>query len=433
MDGLGILLALIILALFVFSRLLERNIYNPVSFFCLLFFVVFMLPSINLYGWVKVDYRIYLLCFSGVVAFVWGGLITMRHPVSINSKNAARPQLRIWIYYLLLALTISYQILYSGRVLSLLLRGRTMGQIRFMASNDYAIDNGFNVLTRSRIDSIINRNLVKPTVNILIPISIVRSINQNGTINIKNLFLMLILCSLETFRTGGRFILVICIFQYFTYYLFANKKIHFSGKQRRFIRIGIVSLAIGVGFFTYMRKDTATLNSLFKEFYVYYGGALTNFSIRFDELISKPKTYGFCFAFPYTSIIYRALRAIIGFSDPKAYIQALNVVLELQKKVYVSETQTFNAFVTLFYYFYLDFGFIGTLLLSFLYGVICSSVYNSMKKNGDLLASASYLWIINGLTYSMVRWQFYASAYAYGIIVLLLLFSRHKVSLKVKR
>ena len=439
MNLLGLFFSFIILLMFLCSVNIERNIFNPVSIFTFLFFLIFMLPSLNLYGWVPVDDRIYLICFIGVLCFVVGGfaaksvafkkgnstytLPMQKHSIELRSRPM---NVRTYLYYLILVAVISYQIIYSMRVIRMLSRGFGLGAIRYAASLDYALENGFNQLTPSRLDSIINRRIIKPCVNFLIPLLIVRSFDETGRINKKNLVLMIVLSGLETFRTGGRITLVICVMQFFTYFLFLRKTIHLSKKMKRRILRVIVILGISIVFFTFMRKGASSLSFIFKEFYVYYGGALPNFSLRCEELFRAPRTLGFALLNPFFEILIRIFKTVFGMKEPELFIQATSIISTLQTKVQVSKDQTFNAFVTLFYYFYSDFGIIGVIILSFAYGFFCGYIYKKMKQKRDILYSVLYLWLVNGIIYSMVRWQFYSSSYAYVVFVGVILFTRKR-------
>lgn len=439
MNFIGLLLSFIILMMFILSVIVEKNIYNPVSMFTFLFFLIFLLPSLNLYGWVPVDDRIYLICFLGVVCFTVGGFVSKGvlfskgnsayRLVEGNQGSITEPRqlkMRKIVYYVLLVIVIAYQIVYTIRVIRMLLRGYALGAIRYAASLEYALENGFNQLTTSRFDSILNRRIIKPCVNLLIPISIVRSFDVNGRINRKNLMVMLVLSGLETLRTGGRITLIICLAQFFTYYLFIGKGIHLSAKQKRIIRRMIIVLVISLLYFTLMRKGASTFSSFFKEFYVYYGGALPNFSMRASDLFQAPKTLGFALLNPFFEIIIRFLTSTMGMNEPELFVQATSIINDLQTKVQVSTDQSFNAFVTLFYYFYSDFGIVGVLVCSFFYGFFCGYIYKEMKHKRDVFYSVLYLWLVNGIFYSMVRWQFYSSSYAYVIFVLFIMFTRRK-------
>ncbi len=65
----------------------------------------------------------------------------------------------------------------------------------------------------------------------------------------------------------------------------------------------------------------------------------------------------------------------------------------------------YNAYVSCFFYFYLDFGIIGVMLGSFVFGKISSIFYNLLIKNKSLLSILIYMIILQCIIDSFIRWQ----------------------------
>ncbi|HFR3476322.1 TPA: oligosaccharide repeat unit polymerase, partial [Streptococcus suis] len=72
---------------------------------------------------------------------------------------------------------------------------------------------------------------------------------------------------------------------------------------------------------------------------------------------------------------------------------------------YVSNTRPYNAFVTMFANFYVDFGYVGVVGLSSLFGIFSSWQYQRLMKKPGIINYVIYCITAYYILYSMVRFQ----------------------------
>ena len=99
-------------------------------------------------------------------------------------------------------------------------------------------------------------------------------------------------------------------------------------------------------------------------------------------------------------------------------------VFEVEKTISVGTVFHMNAYVSLFYYFFYDGGFVGNIIGSFLYGGLSRLIY---RRIGSMRGMVYYALIFQGLLFSMIRFQFTISHYCLSFILLYFLFKRENV------
>ena len=90
-----------------------------------------------------------------------------------------------------------------------------------------------------------------------------------------------------------------------------------------------------------------------------------------------------------------------------------------------------NAYATLFYDFYIDFGVIGIALLSFLFGYICMRAYKNFRKKVDMRSLVVYLILLQFIMFSVARIYTVLDTRALSFVWLFFMFQKeHKVKVK---
>lgn len=88
----------------------------------------------------------------------------------------------------------------------------------------------------------------------------------------------------------------------------------------------------------------------------------------------------------------------------------------------ITSTDSYNAFITCFGYFYIDGGMIGVILLSFLFGIFIGSGYKLYKKSNCERNIVTYTFIILLVYNSPIRFEFGNMKYTLAFAWLILLF-----------
>jgi len=84
---------------------------------------------------------------------------------------------------------------------------------------------------------------------------------------------------------------------------------------------------------------------------------------------------------------------------------AYDSMMEFEEADYVSGKFVYNAYVSLFIYFYKDAGILGVALISYLWGRFCVFCYKSFLRYGDMMTFLLFLFNTFSLVFSMVRFQ----------------------------
>ena len=73
-----------------------------------------------------------------------------------------------------------------------------------------------------------------------------------------------------------------------------------------------------------------------------------------------------------------------------------------------------NAYVSQFYYLFYDGGYIGTFIIMLIYGMACERSY---KRTHSFKGMLIYAMLVQGLLFSMIRFQFTISHYCISFIL----------------
>ncbi len=152
-----------------------------------------------------------------------------------------------------------------------------------------------------------------------------------------------------------------------------------------------------------------TINSTYGKSY-YYGMVSLNGVFRMIALICSV----FGIGMPYAGIMNKAYAEMQSF----------------QKAIYITPTVKYNAFSTMFAYFYRDGGLIAVIVFSLILGLICKNVYNRLKKESSGYSLIMYLFIIYIILFGIVRIQTFLLQTIPIIIYIKVLFQERRFSKK---
>ncbi|WP_404841592.1 hypothetical protein [Bifidobacterium pseudocatenulatum] len=126
--------------------------------------------------------------------------------------------------------------------------------------------------------------------------------------------------------------------------------------------------------------------------------------------------------------LFYVLASVISFFGAKtSFLDNLIYYVGLPQETWTSTlfpTGSYNAFCSLFYFFYLDFRIIGIVLFSLLYGFISGYVYKKQRTRTNDTWFIFYLLILRTIVGSFMIFQlgntkFFVSLFIFGIAILL--------------
>lgn len=171
-------------------------------------------------------------------------------------------------------------------------------------------------------------------------------------------------------------------------------------KVMKFVPIIVVILAFAINKITKMRNAEA---DLFTNAYAYISGCMPLLSIHVEEAISEIRTHGMLTMYGFLHPIFFVTNRLHILSYPKSFTNAKLVKDNLETFINLSPEISMNAYATLFYDFYIDFGWIGIAIGSFVFGFICMKAFNAYENRGDTRSLVLYLILFQFILFSVAR------------------------------
>ena len=297
----------------------------------------------------------------------------------------------------------------------LLRAGYSYTQIRAVYFNDAVLSDDVGARAgRNRLDVY----LFYPLIQLLIFISCIVFFNETKVPQKKKTIFLLIAFAcvgLTTFSNGGRDIIYFSVVIFLFCYELSRKgkkregsdRRRISKKQRRLLILILAAAIIAIIVMTFRRSKTGenSLQSLMRTVYLYFTGWVPHFSIRLNDVSSTDYTYGYAFSLGLFKFFAAGLHRLLGIPTSRLYSMAEAITSNLQTRVSIGGGNRFNAFVSLFYYFYCDGGYLGVIIESFIFGLFCASVEKRYKKNPTNQNLLLYLFALYLIISSIVRWE----------------------------
>lgn len=404
----------------------EKNIYNPLILFNGFISCISILASLQLFGMNPTSNKTYFVNILGLVGFLIGVIIcdTFYKNNSTNIINNEYKKKYI-LNKNIVILAIMIMIIYSSyrfiQIVPLLLSGYSFDYIRMVYFGTEIM--GIEV---SNISSVIEIYLNLPLLYAIAPIIVIEIISNKKKADKKLIFLFIIWLSLSILISGGRTILYIIGMECVICFIIFNKNFKLNTKTKFRISFFIIAAIVFMYYMSINRKSNGQSYEFLKTLYTNFTGAMPHMSYRFETInIESNYTYGFTLFSGILRPIMLLYKFVVGVY-PEVYQNTLDIGSQLQTAIDLGNNMTFNAYVTPFFYFYYDLGYIGVLLDSIIYGMVCEWFYIKMKKNYSNINIAFYLLIVQGIFTSMIRYSFILIYYVLAFIYLRFMFSRNK-------
>ncbi|HFU3970355.1 TPA: O-antigen polymerase [Streptococcus suis] len=404
----------LVLLLLVVSYLLSKTLLNPIVMFLCLWSVILLFSSLGLYNMNKVSEKTYILILLGIIAFVIGGVISFSL-LSVNGSIQKNIQLNLNYNHSIarICLGISFiGMLYLFLTsLQLLLQGYNLNQIH----NMFYGYGEHSMLLSDTVHAIINW--------ICLPLLYVSLFY--ASINIFNrkysYFFILTFFTLFLYLIGNasRVMLGIVAINFLILMKFYN--INLSKKFKKKIRQAIILFVLFFIFLTLSRINTQNSNNV-NSLYAYFTIPVNLFDywINWFDSVGAEHTNGGAFVFGFLSWINFFMEKIginfLNYNTISEYIMATQ-----NRWINVFPGKSYNAFVTMFYYFYMDLGSLGIVIGSSLFGFISYYTYFYSVKIRNANNLLYYLFIVQCILTSFVRWQIGSVSFVVELIAIMMI------------
>lgn len=406
----------------------EKKILNPVTVFCGLWGIVIFLSSLHLYNLFSASMKIYDWIFLGIISYVFGyyvvRILSKGKAVSFilgkrktNSQYVYKPK-----YTLLYVLIVICFLFYLKDII-------TMGvQISSIFNLTSVQEMARGVGNVSSIESAMRLLIIEPFFIAVIPITAIDF--WFGKRDRKLFILTIVLLISKVLSSGGRSAFIqffFCLFVGFTF--IRNKEIVdkdislkkvMKKNRKRIIIIAVIAFIV----LLILSLSRAGAN-LVKT--IYFDFAMPPYMFEtWAEKVDVQNLYGYGIASlngVFYLILYIAKNLLRLFSAfPESYQKIYDIVLATDTEWSAIGNGVFaNAYVSIFWFLYLDARQVGIVVGMFLYGILLYMSFSHALRKTSERNVCLYALILMGIFYSFVRMQFTLQNYFLGIIFVFLL------------
>ena len=392
----GYVCSILCLGICLFSYVRHRKIYHPVVSFSFLYFLITFLSSIRLFNFYAAPDSAYLIIICGVLFYALGSVFMEKKTFVFRKKCVGNfYEFNKRAYYFMLALCLLIIIPRFVTIGLYLLQGNSIGDVYVTLAG--SAGDASEELAQSSIQEVLMQFIGYPILYLLVPTSILQFFR---TFEKKYLLIATSLCMMRVLLDSRRtYLISFFVFILVAFMLYQDKTGFLSEKNRRRLKkiakwIPFFLIAILLMFIFVSNSRSGTIGqetSFLGTFYNYYAGCVQYLGAWIEEY-SFGYTYGFTTFRGLFVPIFGVLK-LIGITPVAPYQEATEIVNGMKYVVLnVAPGTRFNSFTTCFYQFYCDGGYIGIILLSFIFGAFSQSLYKKFNNDSQLRFEVLYLY-----------------------------------------
>lgn len=416
-----IILLIIILLIEVYLVAFKRNVLHPAFWFLAVWTLCILFTEVDYYHiLVKISDKAILAVWLGIAGYIVGAFLPVRIVVSKSKSHYVSDftYRKIFVYIALYSSFVVNVILIALTLL-LLRNGTEYGTIRelyFANGSGYsASGNGF---FSSKVLALFN-SLIST------PFTYVTSIVLADNLFSKRLSVFFdIIAAIDVIlyivATGGRLLILVIIVTTFVlmkYYQFSIPQKVLKNIWKIILAIVIVLIAVTI------QRRTADYYKYEKvnDAYAYFNitiPLLSNWIDKIDTMHLHTNGIGFFNGIIQLFDTFIFKRVGISNSLIDQFADLLGMVQN--NKIQVYHLHWYNAYVSLFLYFYADFRYFGVFIGSFIFGFASKEIYSRVVKCKQQEYLLLYVLIIQASFISFIRWHFGISTTIVQLIMLML-------------
>ena len=381
--------------------LICKKFFNPLSIFNFWWGIGLLVSTFGFYGINVPKDTTYLTFFIGLFFFNFGGglfilFTNKKKDINIMKKGERKTTLLLLEKVITILVLVSFLILFSRTV--------TVAKMIFFMGYSYEYIRYYYFYTDLIISGyghLINQYLIVPVIIIGSTFFIYQKSRLN---NKKKLFVLLLLASvlLHAFSSGGRLIFIyVTLSVLFSLIMVGNKQMN----QENLIKMlkvitSIVILIFILYFFTTLRGNDS-VEDVIQTFTLYFTGSYAYYEkiIPFQVSVGT-NLYGLAF-FGGIADMLGLLKSFFGIN----YESSASIISEFnQLYLDIGGGNYFNAFPTYMYTFMYDYGYVGLILGSAMFGAISSLWYKNYLRKSSFSNLLLYIVVIILVYESTMRW-----------------------------
>lgn len=410
----------------VFSWKKEEQFFNPISIFVLYWLVLFLLSNAAFYDINILSDEAKKIVFTGLLGFSIGYviLILLSHGNRYiffkvkNDQYLGSYSKRLKLIYALAIITIILLLPKSVNGILSLKSGLTFENIR--NGETLSVVNSSN----SNILGLLFQYVARPFALAILPICADSFWKDEN--NKLLTVLTIIITLLQLFAEGGRSCIIYFVIHLGVIYLLYRKKRDHSGigLSEGYKAFMFILIAVAATVLILQVSLSRGSEDLLKSAYIYFCAPLQNMDAHLNYFNSSSivgggfaSLYGFVC---YLEIILARLSIKIPF-----FSSIQNSLLAIETPINIGHTINMNAFVTCFYYWYLDGRWWGLIVSGAIYAFVLGNVFRKIMYNFNSRDICLFSMLMQGIIFSMVRMQFSTVIYAGSFFLIMACFKKN--------
>jgi len=413
MSIIFIFIALCVCVVTIISLVQHRNYwFSPIFLFACIWSVILIAYLSKLEIYYELSIHGSFLLFIGVISFLLGvTVIEISKPKIYEVPNPHFYKLKLRLFSILALLTIISYTPQAFINIGLLTQGFNFNDIYLLNLNQNREER--NALLVS-IQSLISG----PFTFLIIPILGLELISSKKR---KWIIIVSIIILILSVLQSGRRSLLIYMLPSLLFFFFnsSNSTKSFPISQRGYFILTtlFVSMVIGISWLSSQRET-----SLIETGYIYLGGGVTGLNHRIENI---DKWYlGSGIFHGYLAPVMIAGKYLFG-SYPEWWVE-IDTLVEAANEIKIGPNEYMNAFTTMFYVPYLDFGLIGVIIVSFFFGILNGKVFRKIQIKPNKVNRSIYALLIIGLFGSMYTFYFTQAPYALSFLYIWIIFKEYR-------
>ncbi len=418
----AIILALDILVI-LYLCIIKKNLTHPVIYFYGMFCLPLLFSILDLYhANIEISSTTIWVLLLGMLGFAVGTLPNVR--LKLGSKKASHSANELVykkrIVYVIIGISFVFNVFMTITTLTFLRNGYAYSSIRDLLYGYSGVSENF---FKNTFLSTFNSWISTPCSYLVASLTVIEVFEKN--FSMRERIFMILDIAFYIFASGGRLIVLTILVQ--SFFMIQYYKISVSKKtKKKIIKIGVILIVALIVITMYRTKTTDQTTTKVNTVYAYFNIPLPLLS----EWIERTRTsgiYGCGFAFLngfMEAISYVLTKVGMGLKAYQSVVEQIS--LPQTKWVQVYDGYWYNAFCTLFYYFYVDFRLPGVFFESLLFGLFTKRYYRKVCILKDKYYLPSYLTILQVITMVFIRWQFGTLSHIITMVLALLCVKRRK-------
>lgn len=419
----------VVFLLFTIKKYKHTKLISPIIIFFALWTLIIGLSLLGLYNITRPSDTAYALIFTMITSFfvgsVVGDKIKLRTTSQPTKKAIVDKNDKLFILYMVCAITILFNLIDVILVLINLSKGTPMWQIRNWTLEPYGSSNPI-LSRRTFLEELIRATLCAPMMIILPAIASYYLFNSKNKTQKRILMILtiIVLCLNAISGGGSRLSFLYLILCLGCSYFIARKTQSIKKLTRKTKRIIFILVCGSLAIMAFATIARTGIGNLFKQFYTYFALPPTLLSLWLPTLQNTPHTFGLLTTFGIHSYLFRMLGTLgLNALVPPIFNTAFSAMLNAETFLPVGYGIA-NAFVTPVYYFYIDGGVIFTILASFIFGLIVTITTRKINHNINARNFLVYMLIMYGVFVSFMRIQTVIPNYIISFLLVFWIFGK---------